>query len=145
MGRIRRSVEHADFKSQRLMRQLSGRAFGTSVRRRPILKTSATDRCLVCSSVRCSNGRDSWGSPLASKRRRRRSRRSVTKSRTSSFSCGAKLSASLRSRLSIAFIAYPAFSGIAAQGDRLRATWNSSPPSLARRTGGLLLPGCWSA
>lgn len=41
-------------------------------------------------------------------RRRRRSRSSATKRPTSSFSWGAKLSSSLRSRLSIAFIAYPA-------------------------------------
>src|ERR1700674_2860133 len=37
----------------------------------------------------------------------------------------------------------PCLLGDCGAGDRLRATWNSSAPSLARRTGVLLLPVDW--
>ena len=83
----------------------AGHSFGAGMRARPLRKMSATDKDLFRSSVNASHGRNSTGSPLPSKRRRRRSRSSATKRPTSSFSWGARLSSSLRSRLLIVLMA----------------------------------------
>jgi hypothetical protein len=75
-----------------------------AVRLRPLHKMSATDIGLSRSAVNPSYGRSSKGSPLISKRSRRRSRIRAAKLRPSSCSGPNLSSSSRRSRLMIAFI-----------------------------------------